>query len=110
MPEQVKNPGTAVVMDGREWIVPALGVMDFRRNVNLLMTRPVVDEKDPATFEALGKHLDAVFPVLYLAFKRNYPEVTEEVFISMLDMRSYGEVTEAVLAASGVTKGKPGEV
>jgi hypothetical protein len=51
-----------------------------------------------------------LFPVLYLAFKRNYPDVTEEQFADMLDLRSYSEVTSAVMAESGVKPAAPGEV
>ena len=109
MPEQAKHPGTKVIIGGDEYIVPALGVLDFRRNVTTLMSTPDIDPQhpDPA---ALIKQMDDVIPVLYLAFKRNYPQISQEQFTEMLDLRSYGEVNAAVMAQSGVHRAQPGEV
>jgi hypothetical protein len=106
--EQVKHPGTSVVMDGREYIVPALCVKDFRAHLKTLLTRPVLDASNPDP-EVVGKAMGDTIPVLYLAFKRNYPDVTEEQFADMLDLRSYSEVTSAVMAESGVKPAAPGE-
>jgi hypothetical protein len=108
MSETVKHPGTRINMDGKDWTVPALSVRAFRENIQTLMAATVTDPSNVGA-DAVGKQIDDALPVLYLAFKRNYPDVTEEQFVDMLDLNSYSQVMAAVMGQSGVTTAKPGE-
>ncbi|MDP9267258.1 MAG: hypothetical protein M3P27_02900 [Acidobacteriota bacterium] len=103
--EQAKYEGEKVFMDGRDWVVPSLGVYDFKQNYSNL-----VDYEKSINVENAGDKIFEVAPILYLAFKRNYPEITLEKFIDMVDLAAFQKIYQAVLARSGMKKaGAAGE-
>jgi hypothetical protein len=102
----LKHYGTAIFMDGREWIVPALGVRQAREHLGQLIKFAASIDNTP---EGFNKMVDEVVPILHMAFQRNYPEMTQDQLLDILDMRTFFDVMKAVMAQSGVTQAAPGE-
>ena len=85
-------PGPAVVIVGREFIVPPLSLKRFKRAIELL---PALEAGDAGVF-------DAVAELAHLAISRNYPDLTRDALEEMLDAQSVPRVLAAVLEASGL--------
>ena len=85
-------PGPAVVIVGREFIVPPLSLKRFKRAIQLL---PALEAGDAGVF-------DAVAELAHLALSRNYPDLTRDALEEMLDAQSVPRVLAAVLEASGL--------
>jgi len=103
-PTEVKYRGIAVFFDGREWIVPPLSVRQFRDNIKLL-TEPVGEVNPDNAVERMSRFV----PVIGMALRRNYPDVTDDHLLDALDISTFGEVMRAVQAASGMKVARPGE-
>ena len=102
--QQPKYRGVAVYFDSREWIVPPLSVRQFRDNLALL-TEPVGEITPANMVERMNKFV----PVIGMALRRNYPELSDEMLFDMLDLSTFVEVVRAVQAASGMRAVRPGE-
>ena len=92
--------GVPVFMAGRTYIVPALSLRQFEENTEAL-TSPIE-----------GKALDVFkrsVPIIGLALRRNYPEITDDDLFDMLDLESFSTVMRAVQNASGMKPVTPGE-
>lgn len=97
--------GTAVEMDGIEYIIPPLtlgAIQELQAEVES-MADPKTN--GPERFNSMAK-------IVHRAMLRNYPDLTiERVKNELLDMGNVFEVTSAVMGASGfVPKGAAGEV
>jgi hypothetical protein len=102
--EQPKYRGIPVFLDGRELIVPALSVRQFRDNIGLLV-EPIGEVKPENVAERIGKFM----PIIGMALRRNYPDLTDDTLLDMIDLDSFPEIIRAVQAASGMKAVRPGE-
>lgn len=102
--EPVKFAGVAVFMNGKNWIVPSLSVRQFKDNVKFL-----TKDFGEVSAENFGEKVDELIPVILLALKRNYPDITADDLLDMLDLSTLPLVVQAVAAASGMKKVAPGE-
>lgn len=104
MEQGVKYKGVAVFMDGKEWIVPSLSVRQFRDNFEKLT-------KDMGELSAgnFAEKLTELMPIIKMALNRNYPELSEDQILDMLDLSTFPTVIQAIAAASGMRKAEPGE-
>ena len=101
--DKPKYDGVAVYMDGREWIVPALSLRQFREHyVNLFLDPKVTPEN-------YHEFLIARIPVILAALQRNYPDVTEEQLLDMIDLRTFIMLMGAIQDRSGLRPAPPGE-
>lgn len=103
-PAPTKFRGVAVFMAGQTFIIPALSVRQFRDNYEKL-TNPIGDVNEntiTATFESF-------VPVIGLAIRRNYPDITDEQLWDMLDLATFKEVVAAIQNASGMREAVAGE-
>lgn len=106
MPEssaQTRFRGVPIYMDGQTWVVPSLSVRQYREHEDALRTasaQPSFDDQ-----------VKTMLPVIRAALGRNYPDVTEEQLLDMLDATTYFEVVRAVAGASGLKEKEqaPGE-
>lgn len=100
--DKPKYDGTAVYMDGREWIVPALSVRQFREHHQTLsVSYNVADD--------YAAYLKERLPIALAAMQRNYPELTEEQLLDMLDLKTFLDVWRAIQNVSGLRSATPGE-
>lgn len=100
----VKYRGVAVFFDGQEYIVPPLSVRQFRDNLKLL-TEPVGEVTGENAVERMTKFI----PVIGLALRRNYPELTDDRLWDLLDLNTFIQALLAVHKASGMKERAPGE-
>jgi len=99
-----KYRGVPVFFDGREFIVPPLSVRQFRDNLALL-TEPIGE----LTAENAVQRMNKFVPVIGMALRRNYPELSDEHLFDALDLSTFVEALVAVQKASGMKAGAPGE-
>jgi hypothetical protein len=97
-----KYAGMPVYMDGQEWIVPALSVRQFRDYHQTLSVPYKVDDDYAA-------YLKERLPIALAAMQRNYPELTEERLLDMLDLKTFLEVWRAIQNVSGLRPANEGE-
>jgi hypothetical protein len=99
---KLKFPGVPVYMNGQNYYIPSLSLIDFKELSEILAARagsntPAVEIHDRDT------------PYILKAINRNYPEVTEDELRGWLDVFTFNEAAKAMLAASGVTPVVEGE-
>lgn len=104
MPEETKYRGVPIYFDGREWIVPPLSVKQFRDHIALLTT-PIGEISSENTAKRMGEFV----PVVGMALRRNYPDITDEYLFEALDLATFIQALVAVQKASGMKVPEPGE-
>jgi hypothetical protein len=104
MTGETKYRGVSVEIAGQEWVVPPLSVRQFRDNVKMLI-EPVGE----VTAENIVDRMDKFVPVIGMAMRRNYPDITDDFLFDALDLSTFATVLIAVQTASGMKVGKPGE-
>ena len=106
MAEKLKYPGVPVYMNGRNYYIPSLSVRDFRTNYEVL-TKPIVAAEDNA--KAGLDAMDRFLPIIGLAIRRNYSEVTDGLLEDWLDLLTFKQAMRAVQDTSGLTAVTEGE-
>lgn len=96
-------PGTKIIIDNAEYVVPPLTLGQLRNGVNDLMKRhdELVNE-DGKLFELF----DLRGQVILAAIKRNHPDMTEETLFNYLDLANLTPLWLQVLGQSGFTPGE----
>jgi len=90
-------------MDEREWIVPAFSLRQFR------IHHPTLADTN-ITPETYSDFLERRVPVILAAMQRNYPDLTEEQLVDMIDLKSFVEIIRAIQNLSGLRPAaQPGE-
>jgi hypothetical protein len=102
MPQKLKHLGVPVYIDGQNYYIPSLTVQDFRANYDALT-------KTPDTTNGPFEYWDKLIPVIGLAIRRNYPEITDEWLAENLDLNTIKLAIEAVSASSKLTPVTEGE-
>ena len=95
--------GVPVFMNGQNYYIPSLSYVDFKSNYEFLASTP--DMSGAGQFE----YFDKLVPVIGLALRRNYPEITDEQLAPWLDMNTMPEALRAVQGASGMKAVSEGE-
>ena len=102
MNQKPKFEGVPVWMDGQEWTIPPLSVRQFRAHYTTLLDTDVTPEN-------WQEKVESRLPILLAAVQRNYPDVTEEQLLDMLDLKTFNVAMQAIANASGLRAAKPGE-
>ncbi len=98
--------GVSVRMGGREWTVPPLTLGQMKRLAPKLAVLSVAGAPSAMTAE----QIDAIGQIVAAALSRNYPEMTPENVLELLDGGNTVAVYAAVLTGSGLKQGeRPGE-
>jgi hypothetical protein len=99
-----ENPGVPVTLNGERFIVPSLLFGDFQDNIKLLtMAAP-----EDGAFDWEG-HYKKLLHVIGLAFRVNYPEITDEELGKMVTVTAFAKLLKIVQGASGLVEVEPGE-
>lgn len=118
---QAKYRGIPVWIDGREYIIPSLSVSQFRNHIeglnqyladalNAKIDAASASPEDAAkAIQAMTNGMNRLVPVIGLAMRRNYPDITDEWLFDNLDLYSWVECVRAVQASSGMRPLRPGE-
>jgi hypothetical protein len=98
---QLKFLGVPVYMNGQNYYIPSLATKDFREH-EATLSEVVAGETVVAMF-------DRFIPIIGLAIRRNYPEVTNENLEDWLDLHTFKLAIKAVQDASGMEPVSAGE-
>jgi hypothetical protein len=98
---QLKFLGVPVYMNGQNYYIPSLSTKDFKANESSLLE---VKEGETAS-----QQFDRFIPIIGLALRRNYPDVTDENLAEWLDLHTFKLAIKATQDASGVTPVSVGE-
>lgn len=101
----VKNPaklidGVKLNLGGVEYVIPPLSLGAVRR----LMPKIEKLTGNVDITAMSGELLDAIAEIICAAMQRNYPDMTQEKVLDVLDMKNMGQVIGAVLGQSGFDK------
>ena len=99
---KLKYLGVPVYLNGQNYYIPSLSTKDFRTHYAEL-SAPAKEGEAP------GDSFDRFIPVIGLAVRRNYPDVTDEQLSEWLDLHTFGMAMKAVQSASGMTPVSEGE-
>jgi hypothetical protein len=99
-------PGPELVLGERTYTVPPLPFAGLKKH-KAFLGRAARGELDAATmFEA---EFENMFDVVYLALKRNYPDLTEQALEELVDQRNISEAFSKVMEAAGFRAKPAGE-
>lgn len=101
--QKLKYLGVPVYMNGQNYYVPSLSYRDFKVNYEFLTSTPDLD--GPKMFD----YFDSLVPVVGMALRRNYSDVTDEQLAEWLDMTTLPLAVKAVQSASGIVPVSEGE-
>lgn len=92
-------PGVIIEMGGTDYTVPPLNFAAVKK----------VAAKLPSLKDMKGglpdnEQIDTMVEIIHLAMKRNYPEITADELIELLDMGNVMRVIEAIMSGSGFTQ------
>ena len=97
--------GVKVTMGGREYTLPPLTLGSLKRIGNKINTLSKIDSVPNE------EQTDAIAQIVLASVNRNYPEITQDELLEMIDLGNLKEIFEAVLGLSGIKKGESsGEV
>nr|DAU59712.1 MAG TPA: tail assembly chaperone protein [Caudoviricetes sp.] len=102
MSKQAYYEGVEVTIRGEKYIFPGLSLAQLEENMGEIEEIQKLSEEDSM------KMICKISRFLYLAFSRNYPEVTEAEFKNMIDLRTGVKLFQYILAESGFEQGAPG--
>ena len=97
-----KYSGQKVYMGGETWVVPPLSLRQLRENYETIVT--------PVTSGSIEDVIVSRLPIILMAMQRNYPDLTEDKLLDMLDANTLLPTFFAVAGGSGLEAAKPGEV
>ena len=102
MNKQAFYEGVEITVRGEKYIFPGLSLAPREENMQ------EIEEIQNLTDEDGLKMIGKISHFLYLAFSRNYPEITEAEFKNMIDLRMAVQLFKQMLAESGFEQGAPG--
>jgi hypothetical protein len=91
--------GIEVTLGKFVYVAPALSLKAMRT-----MLPKIASLSDPATSKEAS--FDILSELVLTALKRNYPDLTQDVVEDGLDIKNMNDVMTAILAASGLERGK----
>lgn len=98
--------GVPVYMNGQNYYIPSLSYIDFKANYEFLGTKIAAGDLEGAK---LVEFFEKLVPIVGLAVRRNYPDVTDEQLAQWLDLHTLLLVSQAIQNASGMSPVSEGE-
>lgn len=90
-------PGIPVLLDGREYVIPPI-------TLGALMQVQDKLERISSSNLMAPENVDTIVTVAHASIRRNYPEVTREQLLEMIDVGNLKEVFDAVIDVSGLKR------
>lgn len=97
--------GVPVYMNGQNYYIPSLSTRDFRAKYDVLTQA----QSDAESSRSALDTFDTYIPIIGVAIRRNYPDVTDEQLEEWLDLHTFRIAIKAVQDASGMTPVSEGE-
>jgi len=100
-------PGIKISMGGQEWMVPPLTLGQLRKLESKIrsMTEVAADARGMS-----AEQIDSVGEIVAAALSRNYPDMTSERVLELIDVGNARAVILAVLTGSGLQPGEAAAV
>lgn len=97
--------GVKVSMGGRDYTLPPLTLGSLKRIGNKINALSNIDSVPNE------EQTEAIASIVLASVNRNYPEITQDELLEMIDLGNLKEIFEAVLGVSGIKKSESsGEV
>ena len=96
-------PGVTIQMGGNEWTVPPLTLGQLRKLNDKIASMISIGNDDVGITQ---EQADTIGEVVAAALSRNYPDMTIEKVLDLIDLGNARDVISAVLGGSGL---RPGE-
>ena len=97
----VKVRGVKIPMNGVDYVVPPMN----------LKTMQMMQDQLAAYDSTTGmQQLAVAVDIIQAAMRRNYPEITKDELMEMVDLGNMVEVMDAVMGATGMVKAKAAEI
>ena len=93
-PSEELYEGTPIVVAGKRYIVPGLSFAQLENNKEDIDKIMKSKGNDFNMLKAIGK-------VVYLAMSRNYPDITREQVLEIMDIRNMKMFVDAAMGQSG---------
>lgn len=103
MENQAYYEGTEIVIRGKTYILPGLSLAQLEANAAEIEELQKTSDAD--ALKVIGR----LSKLLYLAFSRNYPDISLDEFKEMIDIRTAVPLFQSVLGESGFEQGTPGK-
>jgi len=97
--------GVPLYLNSQKYLVPSLSYAQMKENYDVLSSK----DFEHITDENFQRFFDTFLPIVGIAIRRNYPEVTDELLGGWLDLNTFAEAVSAVKGASGLQVIEPGE-
>jgi alkylhydroperoxidase/carboxymuconolactone decarboxylase family protein YurZ len=95
--------GVRINLGGRDFVVPPLTLGALRA------LQPQFKELANIGPLPSGEQIDAAAEVIHRALRRNYPDVTLDEILELVDVRAFPDVLAAICGASGLTQREAGD-
>jgi hypothetical protein len=89
--------GVVISMGGKKWLVPPLNLKFLRKNSERLAQYQGVSAASPDS-------VDMALEIIQAALSRNYPEITSDVLLEIVDMGNVQQIMEAIMGISGLER------
>jgi secreted Zn-dependent insulinase-like peptidase len=90
--------GVKVSMGGRDYTLPPLTLGSLKRIGNKINALSNIDSVPNE------EQTEAIASIVLASVNRNYPEITQDELLEMIDLGNLKEIFEAVLGVSGIKK------
>ena len=97
-------PGVTIQMGGNEWTVPPLTLGQLRKLEGKIRSMINIGADGLGITE---EQADTIAEVVAAALSRNYPDMTTDKVLNLIDLGNARQVINAVMGGSGL---RPGEV
>jgi len=105
---KLKFQGVPVYMNGQNYFIPSISTRQYRENQQAL--EGSLDQREGETVIAYAIRVqEAAVPIIGLALRRNYPEITDDMLWDWLDAHTFNLAWRATQNASGMTPVTEGE-
>ncbi len=94
--------GTKIDIGGTEYLIPPINFKAIKKH-RAFFSRALRGEINAT--QAGIEDLEAMFDIVYLAIRRNYPDFSEDALAEALDFAQLPQVFEAVLRIAGFGRG-----
>ncbi len=96
-------PGRSLDLGGRSWVVPPINFAALKKH------RAFIAEMRTGSVDLTDAQQDAMLDLIYLALRRNYPDITPEQVEDMIDLANMQPVFAAIMSVSGFEAAAAGE-
>ncbi len=98
--------GNNVTLGATTYVMPPMPFAALKKHREFLKRAMNGDVLPEQFFDA---DMDTMFDCIYLALKRNYPQLTEDQLAADLDQRNLPQAFQAMMASSGFQEKTSGE-